>query len=355
MRLNGKRALALLLTCFLGVARVAVEAKNQLSVQDGYGRVIFAPGLRSLTIYDSESSAGAGNPSHREVFLKKLRAGLEAEQPVRDAYAARHAALEEDAIKRSKASKKRNGYINEEEWEEELFDASVELEKEEEKAIEAAFDVGFASIKEDVNPKTPKANPIKMKNEYQYVGVVNSPKAVRKGVAASGAAGEQSMFGEQVQWYAQKKKKKSNWSLRIMHVDRAAILHHHFQKGKLDFYGRYKNTGKRNEQTGAIEVDAIYSARPRSPLTFWNANPIKYFTDRSGHKERERRIPNGIYTDGEKVYESSYDYHFGRNGMKVISNNFSKFMKSTKLFSAEEKPKVEEKLTKKSPDVVIEF
>jgi len=338
------------------VSKVRAESKKQLSLQDGYGRVIFAPGLRSLTIYDSESPSAAGNPSRREIFLKKLKAGLEAEQPVREAFAARRAALEEEAIKKSKASKRKNAYMDEEQWEEQLYEATRELDDEEEKAAEAAFDAGFKSVKtEDINMRSIKTNPIKLKNEYQYVGLINSPKAVRKGVKTSSESAQKPIFGEHVQWYAQKKKKNSNWSLRIIHVDRSAILHHHFQQGKLDFYGRYKNMGRRKNESGVVEVEAIYSARPRSPFALWNVNPVKIFTDRSGHKERERRIPCGIYTDGEKVYEASYDYHYGRNGMKLLSNNLTNFLKKTSLLSQEEKKKCEESLTKRSPDVVIEF
>jgi len=67
--------------------------------------------------------------------------------------------------------------------------------------------------------KSPKSN-----NEYQFVGVVQ-PK------------------DKQVKWYARPKPKNSSWSVRVVNVDKAAILRDMFVRGKVDIYGEYQNKG----------------------------------------------------------------------------------------------------------------
>lgn len=67
---------------------------------------------------------------------------------------------------------------------------------------------------------------------------------------------------------------------------------------------------------------------------------------------RERRLPPGMYTDGATVYESSYRYRDGRNGMKRLSN-FQEFLQSRNIEKAK-KEKVIKKLQEDAPDIVLE-
>ena len=60
-------------------------------------------------------------------------------------------------------------------------------------------------------------------SKYQFVGVVNNAKDVT--------------------WYARKKPSNSKWNMRLIHVNRDAVLRDLFVKGKIDLYGGYKNQG----------------------------------------------------------------------------------------------------------------
>ena len=67
---------------------------------------------------------------------------------------------------------------------------------------------------------------------------------------------------------------------------------------------------------------------------------------------RERRLPSGLYTDGNNVYESSYRYRDGRNGMHLISS-FKQFL-SSKSIDKKTKNKILQKLQSDTPDIVLE-
>ncbi len=76
------------------------------------------------------------------------------------------------------------------------------------------------------------------------------------------------------------------------------------------------------------------------------------FTDSSGSFWRERRLSPGLYTDGNYVYESTYRYSDGKNGMKPLST-LDAFMKSKSIASPIKQTLIK-KLKHDSPDVVIE-
>jgi len=84
----------------------------------------------------------------------------------------------------------------------------------------------------------------------------------------------------------------------------------------------------------------------------WNFSPKHLFTDPSGMYWRERRLRPGMYTDGANVYEASYRYGDGRNGMRRITN-FQQFMGSKSIGSAQ-KDKITKRLKEDVPDVVLE-
>jgi hypothetical protein len=64
---------------------------------------------------------------------------------------------------------------------------------------------------------------------------------------------------------------------------------------------------------------------------------------------RERRVRPGLYTDGQSVYESSYRYRDGRNGMHKVSN-LQGFLQKNK----DSRNKLTEKLRTGTPDIVLE-
>lgn len=67
---------------------------------------------------------------------------------------------------------------------------------------------------------------------------------------------------------------------------------------------------------------------------------------------RERRLQPGLYTDGNMVYESSYRYRDGRNGMHRVSTLKQFF--SSKGVSKKQKDKIAKRLKEDSPNVVLE-
>lgn len=85
----------------------------------------------------------------------------------------------------------------------------------------------------------------------------------------------------------------------------------------------------------------------------WNFSPKHFFTDPSGMYWRERRLRPGLYTDGVSVYESSYRYEDGRNGMHRVSA-FQQFLGS-KSIKSEQKEKILKRLQHDAPDIVLEL
>jgi hypothetical protein len=67
---------------------------------------------------------------------------------------------------------------------------------------------------------------------------------------------------------------------------------------------------------------------------------------------RERRLPPGLYTDGSTVYEASYRYRDGRNGMHRVST-LDDFLKSRSVPKSK-KEKIVKRLAQDTPDVVLE-
>jgi len=90
----------------------------------------------------------------------------------------------------------------------------------------------------------------------------------------------------------------------------------------------------------------------RTCRNLWNFSPKHLFTDSSGMYWRERRVRPGLYTDGNTVYEASYRYRDGRNGMHRQSS-FQQFLAS-KGFSKKQKDKIQKRLREDAPDLVIE-
>lgn len=67
---------------------------------------------------------------------------------------------------------------------------------------------------------------------------------------------------------------------------------------------------------------------------------------------RERRLPPGLYTDGSTVYEATYRYADGRNGMNRKSS-LEQWLGS-KAVSDRHKEHLLERLDSGAPDVVLE-
>jgi hypothetical protein len=67
---------------------------------------------------------------------------------------------------------------------------------------------------------------------------------------------------------------------------------------------------------------------------------------------RERRLPAGLYTDGTMVYETTYRYKDGRNGIRKV-RSFSQYLQDTGVDKGT-KDKILKRLQSDVPDIVIE-
>ena len=238
-----------------------------------------------------------------------------------------------------------------------------------EKRIEDAYDAAVSAY--DARIATKKSTPTSSSSssangKYQFVGLVNDGK----GSSTSKKRDKSSA----VTWYARKKPKNSKWNVRLVHVNRDAVLRDLFIKGKVDVYGKYVNEGIDKAAFAAAEtsgedvvasdqqqpgmkpiVKAQYTVKERSWKTLWNFSPKRMFTTPSGSFWRERRINPGLYTDGNTVYESVYRYRDGKNGMKPVAK-LSNYLSSPSTGSGiEEKLRAVERLKGgDAPDVVVE-
>ena len=68
---------------------------------------------------------------------------------------------------------------------------------------------------------------------------------------------------------------------------------------------------------------------------------------------RERRLRPGWYTDGVQIFESSYRYRDGRNGMRRLSGSFQSFLHS-KSIDSKTKETIVQRLQDDVPDIVLE-
>jgi len=256
-----------------------------------------------------------------------------------------------------------------ESWAEASAAADKRKEKAMEKRVEAAYDAAVKGYDTRIASKRSMSaaarSPGKStSSKYQFVGVVNDGQGVKKTKPA------------EVTWYARKKPRNSKWNVRLVHVNRDAVLRELFIKGKVDVYGKYVNEGLASNQSTAFAaadsskkdvleeeelgikplVKAKYAIKERSWKNINNFSLRRMFTTPSGSFWRERRISPGIYTDGTTIYESVYRYRDGKNGMKPLAK-MSRFLESPSALGlgVEEKMSIVARLKNGDPpDVVVE-
>lgn len=189
------------------------------------GRTLrFASPLQSLTIPDDAESL----QSKRQKFLSKYKAGLKAEIDTRRELAAKKTKELQDAATGGN-------------WAKNAADKKQSRRALEEKLAEEAYDKAVAEV-EALDKKIAG----KSSNKYQFVGV-----AKRGGK-------------KPITWYARPKPADSKWSVRLVHVNRDAIIKDLFNQGKVDIFAKYKNTGRVDEETSQPIVTSKYEVRERS-------------------------------------------------------------------------------------------
>jgi len=213
------RYIALILALALSHKGAVVEAVQSLRI---------ASPLQALTISDPEVREEQATPRSR--FLSKYKSGLEAEAKARKSLAERKKEqLQTDATSKDWASK--------------AASTDRKLRKSEERQVEKAFDKAVAQVEAQKPTKKAHKNP----NKYQFVGIINSPSSETP-----------------ITWYARKKPRGAKWSLRLVHVNRDAIVKDLFNSGKVDIFARYDNTGKTDEDTNQPVIQSRYTVRERS-------------------------------------------------------------------------------------------
>jgi len=285
--------------------------------------------LKSFTLFDEKQELSI---SPRERHLMKRRVGIQAETRVRE-----------------KAEKKYTSFIASEKkkgvgWHTSVAAYKVKSEERTNTIAKKAYDKAVKKMEASLNKMG--EHKIKERNakssKYQFVGVVDKREK------------------NKVKWYARKKYRGTKWSLRLVHVDQAAIIKDLHTKGKADIFAKYSKGDKlirttedgKKEIINTIPVKAEYSVRERSWKTLWNFSLKHFFTDSSGMYWRERRLRPGIYTDGESVFETTYHYGEGRNGIKQIQK-LNQFLEDETV-SIETKQKALMCIKKPKPDLVIE-
>lgn len=281
--------------------------------------------LQSLTFFQEDETAETTTP--RDDFLPKFQAGLTTETKTREQLARRREMLTNDEISAGSDG-----------WGKEMEERERDRSEKEEEIVDKAWDHVTAPFQ-----KTPDTSAVSSSgSKYQFVGVIQPPNSEKK-----------------VKWYARKRLTGSKWNVRMLHVNKDAIVRDMFTSGKVDIMGKYVNTGKSADEVKEGEQPSLrplikgeYSVKPRTPWNLWNFSPKHFFTDSSGAFWRERRLPSGLYTDGRLVYESSYRYTDGKNGMKPISK-LDALLKS-KAIKSDVKKNLLTRLKTGAPDIVIE-
>jgi len=322
---------------------VAAAVVNFADAQSGSGQImgrrvsktlkILSP-LQSLTFFPKETDTSSSSSTPRDEFLPKFQAGLTAETRTREQLARRREFDVNDGDDESLIGL-------DAEWEKRLMEKERLREEKEDEIVDSAWDRATAPFDKkgkDISSRSPS------QSKYQFVGVVQPPNSEKK-----------------VKWYARKRPNGSKWNVRMLHVNRDVIVRDMFTSGKIDIMGKYVNTGtsldevqEGEQKTSSMRplIKGEYSVKPRSLWNLWNFSPKHFFTDSSGAFWRERRLSPGLYTDGRLVYESSYRYTDGKNGMKPISR-LDALLRS-KAIKSDIKTKLLKRLESDAPDVVIE-
>ncbi|KAL7430952.1 hypothetical protein ACHAXH_003789 [Discostella pseudostelligera] len=351
MMLSPRSALIMLTAATLFVsADSSTPAAAAATSTSGHAKPLhFTSPIQSFTIFDKSALSSFDLASPRRKFLPRFRAGLIAERRAREAL------MEEQ----------RRGLLDFDDgqtdggagWAEASAAADERKKKAMEERVEAAYDAAVKAYDERMAAKKKSSivSASSSSGNYQFVGVVNNGTGNTKNNNA-------------LTWYARKKPKNSKWNVRLVHVNRDAVLRDLFVKGKVDVYGRYVNEGLDKAAFAAADasgenvddrvamkpfVKAQYSIKERSWKTLWNFSPKRMLTLPSGSFWRERRIDSGLYTDGTTVYESVYRYRDGKNGMKPVTK-LSNFLSSPGLGNEEKMRLIERLKGGDAPDVVVE-
>ena len=214
---------------------VAAVVVSSLSTASAVRELRIASPLTALTIWDNHDVMERPQ-THRSRFLPRFRAGLKAE-----AKASKQAADE-------LSSKKARVSIDRADWAQQVAASDRRLQRAQAKAMEKAYDQAVAKYNDmQTDSSVDSHSHRRSSNKYQFVGVVNAKET-----------------DDPITWYARHKPTQAKWSVRLVHIDRRAIIKDLINRGKIDLFARYENTGQRNTETRLPMVEAKYAVRERS-------------------------------------------------------------------------------------------
>lgn len=193
----------------------------------------FASPLQAMTIWDNPTKK-----SPREMYLEQYEAGLEAEAKVREQCKQE----QKEWISRQDREAR--------DWARRAARYEKVSSRREEKRAEAAYDAAVKVVKENQESEAKSACYPRNRNEYQFVGVINPKKEA-----------------DPIEWHARKKPEKANWSMRLVHVNRDAIIKDLFARGKVDVMAKYSNQGYAKDEDGnrlGMNVKGEYAVKERS-------------------------------------------------------------------------------------------
>jgi hypothetical protein len=188
--------------------------------------------IQSLTIWDPEVRQNEAATTFRSRFLPRFRAGLQAEVDARKKLAEQRKPVVSSDVQSK-------------DWAEKAAQMDSRMRENDERIVEAAYDEAVKKFDTQTPRKIAKAQ--RNANKFQFVGVINASHSETP-----------------IKWYARKKPEHAKWSLRLIHVNRHAVLKDLFDRGNIDIFAKYDNTGKLDEKTGQPIVEAKYSVRERS-------------------------------------------------------------------------------------------
>jgi hypothetical protein len=372
--------------------------------------------LQSLTIWDPETQTSSSAQSatddatsdsyFRSKFLSKFRMGLQAEMQARKLLQQQlpnsnsinnsNSNMNNNNDSKSNSGKRNrnkrtngdtttttiNSNNNSKDWAIRAARRDQQQHLAQEKLVEQAYDDATrqrdnASIPDQHHQQrlsTTTITTIKNRNPYQFVGVITTH---------TNRVEQQQQ--PPIVWYTRKKPPQAKWTVRLIHPNRDAIIKDLYDRRKIDIFAKYTNLGipssttttsassssssqpvvaTTNTNTASYQplIQSQYIVRERSWKNLWNMSWKHIWTDSSGMYWRERRLSSTaattwtttpqLYTDGQNVYEATYRYRDGRNGMHKVSS-MTEFLNSRSI-DTKMKQRILRRLAKDVPDVVIE-
>jgi hypothetical protein len=212
----------------------------------------FASPLQSLTIPDPECLEMKPDPSQqgaletpRRKFLKRWLAGLKAEDTIRQKIALGQiqTKCDDDEYEAIEVGGK--------DWVTKTRAAEEKRLKKEAAIIEQGYDAAMARYDAAATEATKPQNP----NKFQFVGLIDRTNGKKP-----------------ISWHARPKPPGAKWSVRLVHVNKDAIVKDLFDRGKVDIFAKYTNTGKfktkgEGESAKSTNIPIVttkYEARERS-------------------------------------------------------------------------------------------